>query len=529
MRNILSKRILEADEVSTLLPVKEKLLLIPQNIAQAYEVVAFDGQHMTLAILTTNTHSEALKTVYAGLKKAGYQLEIYYTDQKGIELALTRYQKIVSDQQALEAKQQQQREAVGDHAIKQIDKLYAQRKTLDPWLLVDKLIRYGFQAWASDLHFQVQEENVVLRLRIDGVMQSIASFEHREYKAYLQKLKFSWGLKMNVSKTPQDGRLSFEVELAWWVKKLIDVRMSLMPGLHNLENIVLRYLDSEMSIRSFEDLGFWGKSLDQVNALIKRSEGMILITWPTWSGKTTTLYTMLQRLNDGSKKIITLEDPIEYKIDGIEQSQINHEHWYGFEKGLEAILRHDPDIILVGETRSAETAKTSLNAALTWHLVFSTLHTNSALDAIPRLLMMGVEAYLLAPSLQAILAQRLLRKACIRCASSRKATEQEHSYILTMLQKIQDTRPDLELSYDGTLTTTSWCEACNGTGYHWRVAAIEFLELTPTMKTKIVDDLRNTAELMSLMRNNWFLTLQEDALLKMLQGKTTFEEIRKLM
>ena len=237
---------------------------------------------------------------------------------------------------------------------------------------------------------------------------------------------------------------------------------------------------------------------------------------------------MLQKLNDGSKKIITLEDPIEYKIDGIEQSQINHEHGYSFEKGLEAILRHDPDIILVGETRSSDTAKTALNAALTGHLVFSTLHTNSALDAIPRLLMMGVEAYLLAPSLQAILAQRLVRKACPECVSSRPANDQEDAYIRKTLSRIRDTRPDLEISYDGMISTVAGCDACNGTGYQGRLAVIEFLALTPDIRAKIVDNLRNTAELMQLLRNNGFLTLQEDALIKMLRGETTFEEIRKI-
>lgn len=359
-------------------------------------------------------------------------------------------------------------------------------------------------------------------------MKEICRFDRNEYMAYVQKIKFLGGMKMNIDYMPQDGRLAFEVDLANGVHKKIDVRINTMPGIGKLENVVMRYLDANVSISTFEQIGFWGKTYDQLKNALAKHEGMILVTGPTGSGKTTTLYTMLHTLNDGKHKIITLEDPVEYTVEGIEQSQINHEKGYTFEEGLKACLRHDPDIILVGETRSSETAKTALNAALTGHLVFSTLHTNNAVESISRLLMMGVEAYLLAPALQAIVAQRLIRKVCPHCASKRAASETEHMFITKQIEKIKEIRPDLTLEYDGHIPTSAGCEHCNGTGYIGRLAIVEVLEMTPDIREKIVDNLKNTAEIIQLMRYNGFLTMQEDALIKMLQGKTTMEELRRV-
>ena len=529
MQNLVSKRILEAHEVSTLIPVRGKLSLIPENLATQYEIVPFDGDGVEVALLTTNTFSEQLKTIYNWLSKAGYTPDIYYTDKAGIEIALTWYTQASVQEQANADKLKEQKEAIGKNAIAQIMELYPKRSAMDPGEFLMQVIKFWFQAGASDMHLQVQEKDIILRLRIDGVMKDVCIFNRDEYMAYVQKIKFLGGMKMNIDYLPQDGRLAFEVDLANGVHKKIDVRINTMPGLEGRENIVMRYLDSAVSITTFEDIGFWGKAYDQLKHALSKNEGMIMVTWPTWSGKTTTLYTMLQMLNDGTRKIITLEDPVEYTINGIEQSQINYTKWYTFEEGLKAILRHDPDIILVGETRSAETAKTALNAALTWHLVFTTLHTNNALESISRLLMMGVEAYLLAPALQAIVAQRLVRKVCPHCSSQRKVTEQEDSFILKMLEKITDVRPDLIIPYEWSLVTSSWCEQCNGTGYIGRLAVVEVIELTPDIREKIVDNLTNVAELMQSLRSNGFLTLQEDGLIKMLAGKTTIEELRRVI
>lgn len=528
LQNKIPKRILESHEVSTIIPVRGKLSLIPENLATQYEIVPFDGDGITVALLTTNTFSEELKTIYTWLEQAWYKPDIYYTDKAGIELALTWYTQANAQEQANEQKMKEQKEAIGKNAIAQIMELYPKRSAMDPGEFLMQVIKFGFQAGASDLHMQVQEKDVILRLRIDGVLKTICMFDRNEYMAYVQKVKFLGWMKMNIDYLPQDGRLAFDVDLANGIHKKIDVRINTMPGM-GLENVVLRYLDSNLSVATFEQIWFWWQSYDQLKKSLQHNDGMVLVTGPTWSWKTTTLYTMLQTLNDGTRKIITLEDPVEYTIQGIEQSQINYTKWYTFEEGLKAILRHDPDIILVWETRSAETAKTALNAALTWHLVFTTLHTNSALDALSRLLMMGVEAYLLAPALKMIIAQRLIRKVCPHCVSWRDVSDQEDSFLQKSLEKMNDIRPDLTITYEKKVPTVVWCDQCNSTWYVWRTAVIETLELTPEIREKIVDNLQNTAEIMQLMRNNGFLTMQEDGIIKMLAGQTTMEELRRVI
>ena len=528
MQNLLPKRILEAQEVVALAPVRGKLSLIPENIARQFQVVAFDGDGMQVCLLTTNTFSEPLKTIYDWLKKAGYTSDVYYTDEAGIAIALSRYTTATSQEQASQAKMKEQQEATGKNAIAQIMEVYPNRASMDPGEFLMQLIKFAFQAWASDMHRQVQEAHVLLRLRIDGVLKTICEFTHNEYAAYVQKIKFLWGMKMNIDYLPQDGRLSFEVDLANNIHKKIDVRINSMPWIHS-ESLVLRYLDATHSTSTFEKIWFRGKWYEQLQHALNKHEGMILVTGPTGSGKTTTLYTILNTLNDGTRKIVTLEDPVEYMIEGIEQSQINYTKWYTFEEGLKAVLRHDPDIILVWETRTAETAMTSLNAALTGHLVFSTLHTNSALDSLSRLMMMGVEAYLLAPALQLIVAQRLVRKICPHCKTNREVSEQEDAYIVKSLANISLVRPDLKIEYNKLIPHSAGCEHCNGTGYIGRLALLEVMELTPEIREKIVWDLRNTAEIMQMMRNNGFLTLLDDGLIKMLAGQTTIEELRRVI
>lgn len=528
MQNLIPKRILESQDVTSLIPVRGKLSLIPENIARQFEVVAFDGDGTQVALITTNTFSEQLKKIYAWLEQAGYTTDVYYTDAAGIAIALWRYTGVAVQEQALQAELKAQHEAIGKNAIAQIMELYPKRSSMDPGEFLMQIIKFAFQAGASDLHFQAQEAHILLRARIDGVLTTICEFNHNEYLAYVQKIKFIGGMKMNIDYLPQDGRLSFEVDLADGVHKKIDVRINTMPWTQS-ENIVLRYLDSTHATSTFEEIGFRGKNYDQLKAGLDKHEGMILVTGPTGSWKTTTLYTILQTLNDGKRKIITLEDPVEYMIEGIEQSQINYSKWYTFEEWLKAILRHDPDIILVWETRTSETAKTSLNAALTWHLVFSTLHTNNVLESISRLLMMGVEAYLLAPAVKMIIWQRLVRKICSHCMARRKTSDQEHKYITQSLDQIKTIRSDIDLSYDGTVPHSAGCEHCNGTGYIGRTALIEVLEMTDDIKTHIIDNLKNTAQIMQIMRNNGFLTIAEDGLIKMLRGQTTMEELRRVV
>jgi type II secretory ATPase GspE/PulE/Tfp pilus assembly ATPase PilB-like protein len=227
-----------------------------------------------------------------------------------------------------------------------IQKLFEKRDTMDPGEFILQIVSLSFQAGASDLHFQSQDRGVLVRIRIDGVLQEILAFTHEDFRKYLQKIKFISGAKMNVDYVPEDGRFDFEVDLPDGKKKKIDARVSFIPGIEE-ESTVIRFLDSETGIRTFEELGFVGKHYDVLKKYLEKNTGIIIFSGPTNSGKTTTLYSILQHLNNGKEKIITLEDPIEYEIPGIQQSQINYNKGYTYEIGLKSILRHDPDIILV--------------------------------------------------------------------------------------------------------------------------------------------------------------------------------------
>jgi len=229
LQNLVAKRILEAQDVTALAPVRGKLSLIPENIARQFQVVAFDGNGTQVCLLTTNTFSEQLKTIYDGLAKAGYTSDVYYTDEAGINIALSRYTAATAQEQATQAQMKAQQEATGKNAIAQIMEVYPKRASMDPGEFLIQIIKFAFQAGASDMHWQAQEEHVLLRLRIDGVLKTICEFTHMEYTAYVQKIKFLGGMKMNIDYLPQDGRLSFEVDLANGVHKKIDVRINSMP------------------------------------------------------------------------------------------------------------------------------------------------------------------------------------------------------------------------------------------------------------------------------------------------------------
>lgn len=286
-------------------------------------------------------------------------------------------------------------------------------------------------------------------------------------------------------------------------------------------------MDGTKGVASFEQIGFRGKNYDILKRNIEKNVGITIITWPTGSGKTTTLYSILHELNDGSRKIITLEDPIEYQVSGIQQSQINYSKWYDYELWLKAILRHDPEVILVWETRTAETAETSINAALTGHSVFTTLHTNSAVESISRILNMGVKPYMLAPALNLIVAQRLVRKVCPHCVTKREPQYGEKTEIEESIKKINDCVPSMKVVWDGKYIQATGCEKCNGTGYIGRVGIIETLEITDDLRNMIIDQ-ANTMMIYAKARETWYLTMKEDGILKMLDGLTTLDELRRV-
>ncbi len=527
MSNQVNKTILEIEDIKAIQPDLSHIKIIPQDISQRIQVIIFDKDKITLKLLTTNNFPDQLKNIVAKLEEKWFKSELYYTSPEWFEYAFGRY-KLLEDQE--NTKQQavkRQKQAEWKWALTIIDELFAKRDSMEPWEFILEIVRLAFQTWASDLHFQPEANGMIMRIRIDWVLQEILQFTHDDFRKYLQKLKYISGTKMNIDYIPQDWRFSFEATDINWDNRKVDCRVNFMPWVWQ-ESTVIRFLDPTKGISTFEKIWFTERTYKVLKRNLEKNTWIIIIAGPTWSGKTTTLYTILSNLNNGKKKIITLEDPIEYELSWIQQSQINYNKWYTYEIWLKAILRHDPDTILVWETRSSETADSSINAALTWHQVFTTLHTNWSIESIPRLLNMDVKPYMLAPAVNLILAQRLCRRLCPHCWTRREANYWENAEIKQTIKKISDAIPTIKLDYDGKVPQAVWCEKCNGTWYQGRVAIIEVFEITDETRKMIVE-WRTTTDMYWLARSMWFLTMQEDWIIKVLDWITTLDEIRRVI
>ncbi len=528
-----SKTILTENDIKNLEPDLNIVRYLSLEQAKLSECIIFAKEWQVLHLITTNNKTLELKKLKNNLEEKLFKTKIYYTSPSWFDFALKRYDIIKKQDLEKQKQKQKQLEAKWTNAIQMIKDLYKQRHQMIAWDFVMEIIRLSFQAWASDLHFQPEKDKIIMRLRIDWVLHNILDFDHKDFYPYWKKIKFIAWTKMNIDYIPQDWRFSVNVIWQNWQEKKIDVRASFMPWIKS-ESIVLRFLDSTKAIQNFENLWFEWTNLKLFKKALNHHFGLILITWPTWSWKTTTLYSALQTKNNWTNKIITLEDPVEYNISWIQQSQINYKKWYDYAQWLKACMRHDPDIILVWETRTLETAQTVVNAALTWHLVFTTLHTNNSLEAVTRLLSMWIKSYMLAPSLIMIQAQRLVRKVCQNCKQNRKATKSENEFILQTLENIKKYNPDeysrlwKNFKFDWTIPSAIWCKECNNLWYKWRTAVMETLYFDDELKEAINDNITEK-ELLKIARKKWFLTIQENAVIKMLQWQTTIEEVRKLI
>ena len=373
--------------------------------------------------------------------------------------------------------------------------------------------------WSSDVHYETFDDYVVVRFRIDWVLVDIFRLMLKEYKTILERLKYSSSLKLNITNIPQDWKYSLIIE-----NRNIDVRVSTLP-VWIYENVVCRILDNTNAIIDFDKLWFFWTTKRMLEKAITKKNGMILVTWPTGSGKTTTLYTILSRLNTREKKVITLEDPIEYKLDWITQSEVNDKNWFTFKLWLRAILRQDPDIIMVWEIRDSETLETATTASLTWHLVLSTLHTKSAAETLDRIINMWLKPYVLASALDTIIAQRLVRKICPNCKKEKERTTLEISIIENMMKEIW--MSSLSSNFIKLYEWTG-CEKCNNSWYLWRIWIYEIISLN--------EDLRNliragstTDKIIKKARDWDLITMKEDGILKAIKWYTTIEEILRII
>ncbi len=373
--------------------------------------------------------------------------------------------------------------------------------------------------WSSDIHYELFEYDVNVRFRIDGVLVEIFKLSQKEYKWILERLKYSAGLKLNIFNVPQDWKYNVKID-----EKKVDIRVSTLPTKY-WENIVCRILDSGKTIIDFSDLWFFWTTERMIEKILQKKTGLVLVTWPTGSGKTTTLYTMLSRLNTKDKKIITLEDPIEYELPWIVQSEVKEKNWFTFESGSKAILRQDPDIIMVWEIRDFETLMTATNASLTGHLVLSTLHTKSAAETLDRIMSMWLKPYLMAAALDTIIAQRLVRKICPHCKKEKEKTIQEIALISGMMEEIGMKSVGTEniKLYEG-----SGCENCNNSWYLGRIGVYEIISINETIRN-IIRAGGTSEAIIKEARSGDLITMKEDGILKAIQGHTTIEEILRVI
>lgn len=383
------------------------------------------------------------------------------------------------------------------------------------------LTRGALGLGSSDIHFDTSEMETAIRLRIDGDLTTITTLEKWEYKLLLERLKYKSNLKLNITEVPQDGK--YRVTDA---SDRIDVRVSTLPVRYG-ENVVCRVLDSTQSIPKLEDLWFMWMTKRQIEKSMTKKNGTLLVTGPTGSGKTTTLYSALASLNTPNRKIITLEDPIEYELTGIVQSEVDERKNYTYSTWLKALMRQDPDIIMIGEIRDLESATIAMQAAMTGHLVLSTLHTKSAWETIERLMNMGVPAYILASGLDVIIAQRLVRKLCPHCIDHYEADKSETDIIEWMLKDIGIANVAAK-QHHYTLYRAKWCDSCGMTGYKWRIGVYEVLSFTDEIR-KIIRAGASPKEIIDQARKWDLMLMREDGILKAMQGKTSLDELFRVI
>lgn len=474
------------------------------------------GPHVRVGVV--DPHTPEATALLDRWKGEGLEIELNLCTSESIADAV----KIYDAQQAVMQKDivtnvEESRVSAFEKEIQVLADLKTRVETVTSEEALNLLEVGAIKTGASDMHFEPEEKMARVRFRIDGELYKIFEIDKKVFANVINQLKYKCKMKMNVTNVPQDGRYSFVIN-----ERKVDVRVSSIPTQYG-ESFVCRLLDSGKSFLSFEELGFQGAYLAKMEKLPTLSHGMILVTGPTGSGKTTTLYSLLSRFNTPEAKVITLEDPIEYHIGGISQSQIDESHGYNFADGLRTILRQDPDTVMIGEIRDLETAQVAAQAALTGHVMLSTLHTNSAIESIARIVNIGLPEFIVAPSLHTIVAQRLVRKLCV-CAEKRAMTDPERVKFTANLEAIRVVTPDISVTVPAELLVAKGCAICSNTGYRGRLVIAEIVTIDTELQEMILAK-ASTAKLYEVARKKGMITMQEDGVLKVMQGLTTMDEV----
>ncbi|PIV46896.1 hypothetical protein COS21_02865 [bacterium (Candidatus Gribaldobacteria) CG02_land_8_20_14_3_00_41_15] len=505
----------------------EVLSIIPRESADFYKITPLSVER--------NNNILAVGMVYPENQQAQEALKFLARQQKLSPqiylITLSDFKKIFGKYQTAEKEVKQ---ALA--TLKEEDDLFASEESLTagkggfnrlveeaPTIkIVSVILRQAVEGDASDIHIEPSRDQLRVRYRLDGVLYSSLILPKSVHAAVVGRIKILSRLKIDETRLPQDGRFSIKIE-----QKLVDFRVSTLPTSLG-EKVVLRVLDASEGIKKLSDLGLAGHNLILMEKAIKLPYKMILVTGPTGSGKTTTLYSMLKLVNNEEVNIVTLEDPIEYFMAGVNQSQVNSDIGYTFVNGLRQILRQDPDIIMVGEIRDEETANLAVQAALTGHLVFSTLHTNSAVGAIARLIDMNIKPFLIPASLNTVLAQRLIRLLCPFCKKKTILNGELRKYVsekIELLPSAEKTRASQAIEEMAVFQAVG-CAKCNNSGYSGRVGIFESLEINDDLAELILNK-SGEREIFAVARKQGMFTMEEDGVIKALEGITSLEEVMR--
>lgn len=497
------------------------LNLIPKPVAEQHGVIVFKKIKDVVQVASTTPANDQVVEFIA--RKTGLKPEVFLTSPDDIREALKRYTG------ELQTEFSRIIEDSTNQALSVRDTAEKLAQFVPVITMVDSIIDRGLTSRASDIHLEPQTETLLVRFRIDGLLQNVVTLPKAIAPAIIARLKLLAGLKIDEHRLPQDGRLSYPFK-----ERQVAIRVSAVPTLHGTK-MVLRLLDRKEQEHSLSTLGLNQRDLAAIRRAMISPQGMILVTGPTGSGKTTTLYTVLNQLNREHINIATIEDPIEYGLDGVNQTQVNPTAGLTFANGLRALLRQDPNVIMVGEIRDSETADIAINAAMTGHLVLTTLHTNTAALSIQRLAEMGVPAYLSAPVIRLLIGQRLVRKICRHCAirlpSTRKVLDKyraqfDLSSVVAKLKHLELLTPEAELETMSFLSGRG-CERCQETGYLGRVGIYEVMSLSDDMAHAIVAD-SSADNVHRQATGHGALSMAEDGLLKVFSGLTTFDEVLRV-
>lgn len=507
-------------------PLDQDILeTIPKLEAQAAGTVLFYRRGKDIRLGATDPSAPAVQAMAAGIaKRFGVEPAMYVISRRSLANALARYRQRQVEASAPEGELRVSREeaAIVQKTMASLNELGARITSLPPSQILQAIVVSAVELGSSDVHIEPREKEAVLRFRVDGVLQDITTFARDGWALLLSRIKVLSGLKLNIHEVPQDG--SFVLRMP---DVTYDIRVSVLPGGWG-ENIVMRLLDRRSQAVAVTDLGMKQRDFAVVQRELKRANGMILVTGPTGSGKTTTLASFVNEVNSPDLKIITLEDPIEYRLPGVEQTQIDAAAGYTFARGLRSILRQDPDMILVGEMRDAETVETAIHAALTGHLVFSTLHTNNAAGAIPRLVSMGAKPYVLAPALNLIIAQRLVRKVCPVCGERYTPDATLRDRIREIMRGVRKDVFDPSVLADKNLTfvRAKGCSECVG-GYKGRIGVFEIFTVEQDIEELVLSG-ANENRVQDAALKQGMTTITQDSFLKVIDRITTVEEVERI-